>query len=287
MRFDIKIISTKHNAHQFIRELKIQGKSIGFVPTMGYLHEGHISLVRESKLKTDITIVSIFVNPTQFAPHEDFSRYPRDLRRDSELLRNAGADVLFYPEVSEIYPEGASTFVNCETLTDTLEGEIRPGHFKGVTTVVSILFNIIQPDYAYFGQKDAQQAAVIKKMTSELGYPVHIEICPIIREKDGLAMSSRNTYLSPAEREDALVLSSSLNKAKSMIAAGVDDPEAIYKEMLVILGSVSTSDVDYVKIVSDKNFKPADKLIKGNGYYILVACRIGKTRLIDNIHISL
>jgi len=254
---------------------------------MGYLHEGHLSLVNESKLRTDVTIVSIFVNPTQFAPNEDFARYPRDLGRDSDLLKKAGTDVLFYPEVKEIYPEGASTFVNSETLTNTLEGEIRPGHFKGVTTVVSILFNIIQPDYAFFGQKDAQQAAVIKKMTNDLGYPVHIEVCPVIREKDGLAMSSRNIYLSPGEREDALVLSKSLTAAKKLIHAGETDPGAIYKEMMAVLNSVTTSDVDYVRIVTDEGFTESDKLMKGKGYYILVACRIGKTRLIDNIHITL
>lgn len=258
------------------------GKSIGFVPTMGYLHQGHISLVQESKKENDITIVSIFVNPTQFSPNEDLSKYPRDYVRDHQLLLDAGCDVLFYPDVEEIYPKDFQTFVTVDEITQKLEGEFRPTHFRGVTTIVNILFNIVQPHKAYFGQKDAQQCAVISKMVEDLNMNLSIVVCPIVREDDGLAMSSRNVYLSPSERNDALVLSKALKEADSLIKRGERDSVRIKSEMISILKSVDTSEIDYAEIVDFKSFEKVSLLEEGNKYLILIACRIGKTRLIDN-----
>jgi pantoate--beta-alanine ligase len=266
----------------FSSQIKREGKTIGFVPTMGYLHEGHISLLKKSKEKCDIAVVSIFVNPTQFAPNEDFSKYPRDLDRDSNLLNQNGCDVLFYPDASEIYSDDYQTYVDVNEITKILEGESRPTHFRGVTTVVSILFNCVKPDYTFFGQKDAQQAAVIIQMVKDLKFDIKVIVCPIIREKDGLAMSSRNIYLSAKERKDALVLRQSLDIALSMIAKGEKKKEAIISAMTKHINSVDTSKLDYIQIVEAKSFKIADTLESNKQYYILIACRIGKTRLIDN-----
>ncbi len=264
-----------------------EGKSIGFVPTMGFLHEGHLSLVGKSKKTADITVVSIFVNPTQFAPGEDLSKYPRDLKRDKELLERENADYLFYPEAGDIYSGNFQTYVEVGKITGILEGEFRPSHFKGVTTVVSILFNIIRPDHAFFGQKDAQQAAVIKQMVKDLKYNIKIHVCPIVREPDGLALSSRNIYLNAGERKDALVLSKSLKLAAGMIKTGEANAGKIIGSMKEVVGSVDSSRPDYIKIVEADNFKETSRLIKGKKYYILIACRIGKTRLIDNMLIKL
>ena len=205
--------------------------SIGFVPTMGYLHEGHLSLVRESLRKADVTVVSIFVNPAQFGPTEDFKEYPRDLNRDSEVLEKEGVDYLFVPEADEMYSQGYKTYVEVCDLQDKLCGRSRPGHFRGVCTVVLRLFNIINPDISFFGQKDAQQAITLKKMVKELNLEVKIEVLPIIREEDGLALSSRNKYLTQEERKAALVLSKSLKEAKSIVEKGQRDSAAIIKEM--------------------------------------------------------
>lgn len=278
----IKVFRTVKEINSYSSENKKQGKKIGFVPTMGYLHDGHLSLLKESKNKCDISVVSIFVNPTQFSPNEDLSRYPRDFERDENLLIENGADAIFYPDVEEIYPEGYETFINVEELSQKHEGEFRPTHFKGVATVVAILFNSVMPDYAFFGRKDAQQAALIQKMVFDLKMNVEIVVCPIIREPDGLAMSSRNVYLSTGERKDALVLKSSLELAVDLIRKGETESKFILEEMKNLINGVKTSTLDYVKIIDASSFNEIKKIEKGKKIYILVACKIGKTRLIDN-----
>lgn len=262
--------------------LKSAGKTIGFVPTMGFLHEGHLSLVNRSKELCDVTIVSIFVNPTQFSPSEDLALYPRDIEKDDELLLEQKVDYLFYPDVNEIYPENYQTFVAVNQITKKLEGEFRPTHFKGVTTVVNILFNCVMPHHAFFGQKDAQQAAVIKQMVNDLKMPVNIIVCPIVRETDGLAMSSRNVFLSEDERKDALALYKALQKAKKMIHEGERRVTLIISEMITTITNVKSSKLDYIKIVKSKSFEVREELKSSNEYYILIACKIGNTRLIDN-----
>jgi pantoate--beta-alanine ligase len=249
---------------------------------MGYLHDGHLSLVKKSKKLCDKTILSIFVNPAQFGPSEDLAQYPRDIQKDTKLLLENGVDFLFLPNAEDIYPQTFQTFVNVENITGNLEGEFRPTHFRGVTTIVNILFNCVNPDYAFFGQKDAQQAAVIKQMVSDLKLPVNIIICPIVRESDGLAMSSRNIYLSGNERSDALILSKSLNAAKKKIMNGERNVSLILSDMISKINNVSSSNLDYIKIAEANTFEIVEYLKKGNEYYILIACRIGKTRLIDN-----
>ena len=267
--------------------LKSAGKTIGFIPTMGFLHQGHLSLVKKSKQLCDITVVSIFVNPTQFSPTEDLALYPRDIERDNKLLQEQKVDYLFYPKANEIYPENFQTFVNVNHITKKLEGEFRPTHFKGVTTVVNILFNCVMPDHAFFGQKDAQQAAVIKQMVNDLKIHVNIVVCTIVREKDGLAMSSRNVYLSEDERKDALALYKTLQKGKKLIDGGERRVSLIISEMITIIKNVKSSNLDYIKIVETKSFETIEELKAGNEYYILVACKIGNTRLIDNELIEL
>jgi pantoate--beta-alanine ligase len=262
--------------------LKSAGKTIGFIPTMGFLHEGHLSLIKRSKKLCDVTIVSIFVNPTQFSPSEDLALYPHDNEKDNKLLLEQKVDYLFYPDAKEIYPENFQTFVAVNQITKKLEGEFRPTHFKGVTTVVNILFNCVMPDHAFFGQKDAQQAAVIKQMVNDLKTPVNIIVCPIIRETDGLAMSSRNVYLSEDERKDALALYKALQKAEKMIGEGERRVSLIISEMITIIAKVKSLKLDYIKIVESKSFEAAEELKSSNEYYILIACKIGNTRLIDN-----
>ncbi len=249
---------------------------------MGFLHEGHRSLIQRSKKTADITIVSIFVNPTQFMPGEDLEKYPRDFEHDKSILKKDDVDYLFFPDASEIYLNGFQTFVDVESLSSRLEGMFRPNHFKGVSTIVAILFNCISPDYVFFGQKDAQQVAVIKRMVKDLKYNLKIIVCPIIREKDGLAMSSRNTYLSPGEREDALILSSSLKLAEKLVKKGERMPDIITSEIINQINSINSSKIDYVEIVDAENFLVPDVIEKEKKYYVLIACRIGTTRLIDN-----
>lgn len=262
--------------------LKSAGKTIGFIPTMGFLHEGHLSLVKRSNELCDVTIVSIFVNPTQFSPSEDLAHYPRNIEKDNRLLLEQKVDYLFYPDANEIYPENFQTFVAVNHITKKLEGEFRPAHFKGVTTVVNILFNCVMPDHAFFGQKDAQQAAVIKQMVNDLKIPVNIFICPIVRETDGLAMSSRNVYLSKDERKDALALYTALQKAKKMVDEGERRVPLIISEMMNIIEKVKSSKLDYIRIVETKSFETIEELKSSNEYYILIACKFGSTRLIDN-----
>ncbi len=254
---------------------------------MGYLHEGHLSLIRESKKTCDVTIVSIFVNPTQFGPSEDFNSYPRDIEKDNKLLENEEVDYLFLPSTEEIYPKNFQTYVNVEYVTKKLEGEFRPTHFRGVSTVVLILLNCVQPDYAFFGQKDAQQLAVIKQMVKDLKLDIKIIGCPIVREEDGLAMSSRNVYLSSTERKDALVLYRSLELAKKIISSGEKSATIILSEMSELISKIPSANLDYIKIVEADTFEIVDELKSGGEYYILIACKIGKTRLIDNTKIKM
>lgn len=253
---------------------------------MGYLHAGHISLIRRSLKKTDVTIVSIFVNPAQFAPTEDFEKYPRDLKRDKSILRKESVDILFYPDAGEIYQNEFQSYVDVTEMSKKFEGKFRPSHFRGVTTIVAILFNCIKPDFVFLGQKDAQQAAIIQRMVNDLKFDLKIIICPIVREKDGLALSSRNVYLSHQERKDALVLNNSLKLAAKMIKEGERESSKILSEMERLIRSIKSSKLDYVKIVRQDSFTEAKTLNKGLKYYILVACWIGKTRLIDNLLIK-
>jgi len=276
----MKVIKKIDEMRSAVFGIKSRGMSIGFVPTMGYLHEGHLSLVRESLRKADVTVVSMFVNPAQFGPREDFKEYPRDLNRDSEVLEREGVDYLFVPESDEIYHQGHKTYVEVCDLQDKLCGRSRPGHFRGVCTVVLKLFNIINPDISFFGQKDAQQAIILKRMVKELNLEVIIEVLPIIREEDGLALSSRNKYLTQEERKAALILSKSLKEAQSMMEKGQRDSAAIIKEMKEIIGREPLAKIDYVEIVDMDKLNPVAKIEKKA--LVAAAIFIGKVRLIDN-----
>jgi pantoate--beta-alanine ligase len=265
------------------REWGQEGKRIGLVPTMGYLHEGHLSLVRESKKRADVTVVSIFVNPTQFGPNEDFKKYPRDLEKDSAYLKKGGVDVLFLPEASEIYPPGYRTYVEVQGLQDRLCGRSRPGHFRGVATIVLKLFEIVGPDLAFFGAKDAQQVLIIKRMADDLDLGVEVVTCPIVREPDGLAMSSRNIFLTPEGRKAALVLSISLRWAERAVAAGERDATAIVAGIRSVIEPEPLARVDYVEAVDPKTLEPVAE-IRGE-VLVALAVFIGSTRLIDNVRL--
>ena len=280
----MKIVDNISRMSTLSKMTKKEGKSIGFVPTMGYLHEGHMSLVKTAKKHTDMTVMSIFVNPLQFGPEEDFDKYPRDFKHDEQVAMAAGVDVLFYPSMKDMYPEGYTTYISVEGLTDTLCGASRPGHFEGVATVVAKLFNIVKPNIAYFGQKDAQQAIVIKKMTEDLNMDIEIKVLPIVREESGLAMSSRNMYLSEDEKMQALVLYQSLKKAESLINKGEKDPKKIIKVMEEMIKKEKDVKVDYISVVNTMNLKDA-AVISGE-VLIALAAFVGKTRLIDNIIIK-
>ena len=276
------IIESIQGLREYLKEGRKQGKTIGFVPTMGFLHEGHLSLIRRAKSENDIVVVSDFVNPTQFAPNEDFDSYPRNIEMDEKLATSAGADVIFHPSVEEMYPAGNSTFVEMEgSITKVLCGASRPSQFRGVTTVVAMLFNIVQPDKAYFGQKDAQQAAVLIKMVRDLQMDLQIVVCPIIRETDGLAMSSRNTYLSDEERKQALVLNQSLLKAKNSFENGEFDVQELIEIIRGKINEMPLADIDYVSIYDFPSLGEIKKI--ENKALAAVAVRFGKTRLIDNI----
>jgi pantoate--beta-alanine ligase len=261
----------------------LQG-SLGFVPTMGYLHEGHLSLVRAARAENACVAVSIFVNPTQFGPAEDLAKYPRDLLRDLELLRSVGADLVWTPDPAEIYPTGFQTWVTVDEVTKHLEGAIRPGHFRGVTTIVAKLFNAVQPDRAYFGQKDAQQAAVIQRMVRDLNFPIHVRVCPIVREPDGLAMSSRNIYLNPAERQAATVLSRALQTARSAYLAGERSAGRLRQAALDVFQAEPLARVQYVS-VADRDSLEELETVTGAAL-ISTAATLGATRLIDNLVIG-
>jgi len=277
----MKLVDSISRMSTLAKMYRKEGKSIGFVPTMGALHEGHLSLINTARKHTDVVVMSIFVNPIQFGPNEDFDKYPRDIKRDEELARTAGADIIFYPSLSQMYPQGYATYVNVEGLTDRLCGASRPGHFKGVATVVAKLFGIVKPDIAYFGQKDAQQTFTIKKIVEDLNMGIEIKVLPIVREEDGLAMSSRNAYLSEEERRDSGVLYRSLEKAQTLIKQGERDPKKIIKIMTEMIKQVPSAGIDYVSIVDTKDLKDVDKI--SQEALIALAVYIGKTRLIDNV----
>jgi pantoate--beta-alanine ligase len=257
---------------------------VGFVPTMGYLHEGHLSLVRRARSENSNVVVSIFVNPTQFGPHEDFQRYPRDLNRDFELLDTEQVDAVFTPEVDEMYPTGASTMVEVEALSSILEGASRPGHFRGVATIVCKLFHLVHPDRAYFGEKDYQQLQVIQRMVHDLRMPVKVIGCSTVREPDGLAMSSRNVYLGPAERQAAVALSQALSQAERLFKDGVWDGSRLQAEVQRMLDKEPLIRTDYVAVVHPHTLQPVASLT-AEGAVICLAVWIGHTRLIDNIPI--
>ncbi len=277
----MKIVGTIQEVREQVNEWKKQGLSVGLVPTMGYLHEGHKSLIDASVAGNDRTVVSVFVNPMQFGVGEDLESYPRDMQRDAALCESAGADLIFHPEPSEMYPQDFSSFVDMSTLTGGLCGKTRPIHFRGVCTVVSKLFNIVTPDRAYFGQKDAQQLAVIRHMVSDLSYGIEIVGCPIIREEDGLAKSSRNTYLNPQERQAALCLSRSLRQAKALLEGGETSAPAVVDSIRTEIGKEPLARIDYVEVVDWKNLEPVETI--DGAVLVAMAVYIGKTRLIDNI----
>lgn len=276
----MKTVHTIKEVREYIKAWKREGFTIGLVPTMGYLHEGHKSLIEKAVKENDRVVVSDFVNPIQFGPKEDLKVYPRDLKRDEKLCSEAGAFLLFNPEPKEMYFENAATYVNVEEITEVLCGARRPGHFRGVCTVVSKLFNIVVPDRAYFGEKDAQQVAVIRRMVRDLNFDIDIVACPIIREEDGLAKSSRNTYLSCEERKASVVLNRSLRKAKAALLSGERDVLTLKNLIREEIQYEPLSKIDYVEIVDSENLKNISK-IEGS-VLIAIAVYIGKTRLIDN-----
>jgi pantoate--beta-alanine ligase len=277
----MRVVRSLKEMQSISETLRKTGKMIGFVPTMGYLHDGHMSLVERARKENDIVVMSIFVNPVQFAPGEDFDRYPRDIERDKKIAQEGGVDYLFVPEVSEMYPEGYSTYVEVEGITEVLCGAKRPGHFRGVATVVTKLFNIVKPHRAYFGKKDFQQLKVIERLVKDLNFDVEVIGCPIVREKDGLAMSSRNVYLSPKERESATSLYRALKLAKELIEKGERNPETIKSKMEeFILSHPHVKAIDYIEIVDSETLKPVDEIKEGT--LIALAVFVGNARLIDN-----
>jgi len=260
--------------------LRGEGKSVGLVPTMGALHAGHLSLVEASRRECDATVVTIFVNPAQFGPHEDFTRYPRDLNADLEKLRPLGVDRVFAPPLEEMYSPGESTRVDVGAVAEPLEGQFRPGHFRGVATIVLKLFNVIPANVAYFGQKDYQQTRVVRRMVADLNVPIRIAVCPIVREPDGLAMSSRNAYLSPAERQRALVLSQSLNLAERLVAEGERNAATILARMRERFAQAGVDRIDYIALADPETLAPVTEI---HGRTVaLIAAHVGTTRLIDN-----
>lgn len=265
-----------------VRKLRRENKTIGFVPTMGALHEGHLTLVREARQMADIVVVSIFVNPTQFAPGEDFELYPRDLTTDAALLAEYDTDYVFAPDKDEIYGKGFSTYVYVEGLTETLEGASRPGHFRGVATVVTILLNTVRPDRAFFGSKDAQQVGVVKKLVRDLGFETEIVVVPTVRESSGLAFSSRNEYLSAEEREKAAIIYQALSEAKTAFERGERNASSIAEIVESKIKSEPLARIDYIAVVSNDDLEPIDK-IEDTEVLVAVAVRFGKVRLIDNV----
>jgi pantoate--beta-alanine ligase len=285
------LIQTAAQLDELLAQADRKNKTLGFVPTMGYLHEGHMSLIQLAKKQNDLVVVSVFVNPTQFAPGEDFESYPRDIERDYKLAMEAGADFIFHPNAEEIYGPGSSTFVEvAEGITQKLCGASRPTHFKGVTTVVNVLFNLVKPDAAYFGQKDAQQVIILKKMVRDLHIPVKLVVCPIIREEDGLARSSRNVYLNTEERKAAIVLNRALGHADTYLHSGREDSADIKTLKQIIteeIESEALAQIDYVEILDGETLDSIDAILPGKEALAAVAVRFGKTRLIDNRIVSL
>jgi len=275
-----KLITAVAQLRKKLAAVRREGKRIGLVPTMGALHEGHLSLVRAAKGECGCAVVSIYVNPTQFGPNEDFSKYPRTLEADLKLLAGCGADVVFAPTNDEVYAAGHATWVEVGAVAEPLEGQCRPGHFRGVATVVLKFFNMVQPDAAYFGQKDFQQAAVIRRMTADLNLPLAIRVCPTVREPDGLAMSSRNRYLSPAARQRALVLWRSLQTAVKLVQEGQRDASRIVARMREMIETAEDARIDYIALVDPDTLQPVGR-ITGRTLAVL-AVKIENTRLIDN-----
>jgi pantoate--beta-alanine ligase len=276
----MEIVSTTSRMHEVAKAVHSRGKRIAFVPTMGALHEGHLSLVRRGRELADVVIVSIFVNPTQFGPNEDFTKYPRDLEGDLRMLSELKVEYVFTPEPQEMYPPQARTFVEVEGWGKRLCGTTRPGHFRGVTTVVAKLFNIVSPDVALFGKKDAQQALMIQRMARDLNFGVEIAVCPIVREADGLAMSSRNRHLNPVERKAATVLRRSLCEAKTLIQRGEIDSGMIGKRMAQVFQEEPLVRVDYIELIDPDTLESVKSV--QHGTVIAVAAFVGTTRLIDN-----
>ena len=278
----MEIINRRQRMFSISRKLRRENKTVGFVPTMGALHDGHLSLVREARQMSDVVIVSIFVNPAQFGPGEDLEKYPRDLTADAAMLAQYDVDYVFAPEKQEIYGDGFSTYVYVEGLTDGLEGASRPGHFRGVATVVTILFNTVRPDFAFFGQKDAQQVAVIKRLTKDLGFETEIVVLPIVREESGLALSSRNAYLSPEDREKAAVIFTGLKEAKIAYKKGMRNTADLAQIVQKTIETEPAASIDYIAVVDRDSLQPIDK-IGENEAIIAAAVRFGNVRLIDNI----
>jgi len=266
---------------EFARRQRDENRIVGLVPTMGALHAGHLSLIKQARQQCSSVVASIFVNPTQFGPSEDFAKYPRTLTADTEKLENAGVLCLFLPEAKEIYPQNYSTYVNVEGLSGRLEGRIRPGHFRGVSTVVMKLLQIVQPQFAYFGRKDAQQAAIISRMAKDLNLDAEIVVCPIEREPDGLAMSSRNVYLNASNRPSATVLHRALQAAQLLLQNGTRDAPSLQAAMHRVLKEESRAKVDYVEIVDAQTFEPLTHI--NRRAYVLIAAKFGETRLLDNM----
>ncbi|HEX8287706.1 MAG TPA: pantoate--beta-alanine ligase [Pyrinomonadaceae bacterium] len=281
----MEIINRRQRMASIARKLRRENKTVGFVPTMGALHEGHLSLINEARQMSDIVIVSIFVNPTQFNEKEDFNKYPRDLTTDAAVLADYQVDYIFAPETQEIYGENFSTYVYVENLTETLEGAARPGHFRGVATIVTILFNTIRPDYAFFGQKDAQQVAVIKRLTKDLGFETEIVVLPTIREESGLAMSSRNTLLTDEERRSASIIYQGLREAKIAFRSGERNALRLAEIVRQKIETEPFARIDYIGVVDAETLVPIDK-VGDDPVLIAVAVRFGLVRLIDNITLN-
>lgn len=277
----MRTISTITEMQSHAESLRRAGTTIGFVPTMGFLHEGHLSLMRQARRQNDVVIVSIFVNPTQFGPKEDLARYPRDEEGDRAKCESVDVEYLFIPTVAEMYPGGPSVFVDVEGITDVLEGAVRPGHFRGVATVVTKLFNIVKPHRAYFGQKDYQQCAVIRRMTKGLNQDVEVIVRPTVREADGLAMSSRNSYLDAEQRKKATVLFRALKAGEDLIRSGVHEPEKVRLKMRAVLLTEQGIEIDYAEVADPDALTPVET--QGNEVVLLIAARLGSTRLIDNL----
>ena len=280
----MQILTKIEDIRQELLVIRTSAKKIALVPTMGYLHEGHLSLVDVAKVNADVVVMSIFVNPTQFAPNEDLMRYPRDIERDERLARERGVDYIFHPEVAEMYPDPYLTYVVTEQLAKVLCGISRPTHFRGVTTVVAKLFNIIQPDVAVFGQKDAQQAVIIRQMVRDLNFTIKIIVAPIVREPDGLAMSSRNFYLTPEERQQAPIIFNALQAARENVKNGLTDANQLRDQICKIIQTSPLARIDYVEIIDDQTLTPVETIKPGT--FAAVAVYYGKTRLIDNIYLK-
>lgn len=283
----MKILNDPKDFQRLAETIRLQEKRIGLVPTMGALHDGHLSLVAIAKRHCDVTAMSVFVNPLQFGKNEDFAQYPRPFERDVELARFAGVDVLFAPSAEALYGEDFQTFVEVQEISKGFEGAIRPTHFRGVATVVLKLFNIAKPHVAVFGEKDAQQLALVRRMVADLNLDVEIIGAPIVREPDGLAMSSRNAYLSAEARRDAPILYRALQEVKRALESGERNPDALKRLAIATISSSSLAQLDYADIVDETTFSPATTLHAGKSYFFVIAARFGKVRLLDNLRFSL